>query len=217
MEQKNKFRIDPGQLSSWSISEFLKKLSSAEPVPGGGSVSALAGALGSALIVMYCKLGIHRKGVNSDDQEILQKTSIEAESYEQKLTRLITEDSLAYSEVMEAFKLPKTTEEEARHRQSAIQKAFKKAVEAPLATLNACLECLYLISEVSLLGNPSAFSDLKVAQYLCYAGGRGALENIEINLGSIKDPEYVKQLEAKANKLREALERASKQTVARPQ
>lgn len=216
MEQKIKPQLDPGLMVSWPISEFLKRLSSEEPVPGGGSVSALAGALGAALIIMYCKIGSHRKGVSGDDQEALQKISIEATSYEQKLTRLITEDSVAYSEVTEAYKLPKTTEEENKIRQAAIQKAFKKAIDAPYQTLNDCLECLYLISEVSGLGNPSAFSDLKVAQYLCQAGARGAFENIEINLPYVKDPEYLKHMETRIAKLKEALEKASRETITAP-
>lgn len=201
---------------SWPISEFLKRLSSEEPVPGGGSVSALAGALGAALIIMYCKIGAHRKGVSSDDQEALQKISIEASSYEQKLTRLITDDSAAYSEVTEAYKLPKTTEEETKVRQAAIQKAFKKAIDAPFQTLNDCLECLYLISEVSVLGNPSAFSDLKVAQYLCQAAARGALENIEINLPYVKDPDYLKHMDGRIAKLKEALEKATREKISAP-
>jgi formiminotetrahydrofolate cyclodeaminase len=165
---------------------------------------------------MYCKIGSHRKGVSGDDQEALQKISIEARSYEQKLTRLITEDSLAYGEVTEAFKLPKTTEEESKVRQAAVQKAFKKAIDAPYQTLNDCLECLYLIAEVSVLGNPSAFSDLKVAQYLCLAGARGAIENIDINLPYIKDPEYLKGMEARIQKLKDALEKVSGQALSAP-
>ncbi len=211
MEQKPK--LDPTQLASWTISDFLRKLASEDPVPGGGSASALAGALGAALIVMYGKLGTLRKGVSGDDQEVLQKTSIEAASYQNKLTRLITEDSLAYTEVMQAYKLPKTTEEESKIRQQSIQRAFHVAVEIPLETLNACIECLHLIAEVALIGNPSAFSDLKVAQFLCHAGAKGAIENIVINLPSIKDQDFVHKVEAKLAKLKQSLEDFSKQKI----
>lgn len=214
MEQKSK--LDLNHLSSWPISDFLKKLASDEPVPGGGSVSALAGALGAALIAMYCKLGALRKGASSDDQEVLQKISIEADNYQNQLTRLITEDTVAYGEVMQAFKLSKSTEEEVKARLAAIQKAFHRAVEVPMQTLYACLECLYLIAEVSVLGNKSAFSDLKVAEYLCQAGAKGALENIEINLPSIKDAEYVRQVEAKIQKYKDSLQKAMLHQVARP-
>ena len=218
MEQKQKAVLNENtnHLSNWTIAEFLKKLASDEPIPGGGSVSALAGALAAALIVMYCRIGIHRKGVSGDDQEVLRKIITEATSYEQKLNRLITEDSLAFAEVTEAYKMPKTTEEETKLRQQAIQKAFKKAIDAPFQTLNDCVECLYLVREASVLGNPSAFSDLKVAQYLCHAGGKGAIENIEINLPYIKDAELLKQMESHLAKLREALEKASSEKISKP-
>ena len=214
MEQKPK--LDPSQLSSWTIADFLRKLASEEPIPGGGSVSALAGALGAALIAMYGKLGRLRKGISGDDQEVLQKISIEAASYQNKLTRLITEDSLAYTEVMQAYKLPKTTEEETKVRQQSIQRAFHVAVEIPLETMNACIECLHLIAEVALVGNPSAFSDLKVAQFLCHAGAKGAMENILINLPSIKDQEFVQMVDAKLTKFKQSLEDFSKQKIEKP-
>jgi formiminotetrahydrofolate cyclodeaminase len=217
VEQKARnHQPDPNSFSNRTIAEFLKKLASEEPVPGGGSVAALAGSLGASLIVMYCRIGMHRKGITGDDQEVLQKIITEASSYEQRMTRLITEDSLAYGEVIDAFKLPKTTEEETKNRQQAIQKAFKKAAEAPLQTLIACVECLYLVAEAAPFGNPSAFSDLKVAKYLCDAGARAALENIEINIPSIKDPDYLKQLEAKINKLKESLETVHGQKISKP-
>ena len=214
MEQKPK--LDPNQHSNWTISEFLKKLSSEAPVPGGGSVAALSGALGAALVAMFSKLGISRKGISSDDQEVLQKISTEAAAYQSKLTRLITEDSLAYTQVMEAYKLPKTTEEESRARQQAIQRGLHIAVEIPLETMNACVECLHLVAEVALIGNPSAFSDLKVAEYMCQAGAKGALENIIINLSSIKDQEFVRKVEAKVSKLNQAMADFSKRTVEKP-
>ena len=214
MEQKQ--RLDPNQISSWSIADFAKKLASEDPVPGGGSVSALSGTLGAALIAMYCRLGMIRKGVNGDDQEVLQKISIESESYRTKLTRLITEDSLAYTEVIRAFKLPKGTEEETRARQQAIQRAFHLAVEIPIETMNACIECLHLIAEVALIGNPAAFSDLKVAKYMCQAGARGAMENVLINLPSIKDQEFVRIINTKLAKLRQSLEDFSKQNIEQP-
>ena len=216
MEQKGKPNLDSSQLANWSIADFLRKLASEDPIPGGGSAAALAGAVGAALIVMYSKIGTLRKGVSSDDQEVMQKIAIESGAYQNKLTRLITEDSLAYGEVMAAFKLPKTTEEEVKARQQAIQHAFQKAVETPMQILNSAIECLYLIAEVALSGNPSAFSDLKVAEYLCQAAAKGALENIEINLPSIKDPEFLKQAEARLKKLKDSLEQASKQKITKP-
>jgi methenyltetrahydrofolate cyclohydrolase len=217
VEQKSQPAQDLSQLSNWSLSEFLKKLSSEEPIPGGGSVAALAGALGAALIVMYCKIGASRKNATVNDQETLQKIRTLAESYQAQLTRLITDDSLAYGEVMQAFKLPKTSEEEIKARQSAIQKAFHQAAEVPLQTLHACLECLALIAEVSAHGSKSAFSDLKVAESMCQSGARGAIENVEINLPSIKDAETVRHLESRLGKYKETLETAIRREITKPQ
>jgi formiminotetrahydrofolate cyclodeaminase len=214
---EQKIKPDPGQLANWTILDFLKKLGSEAPVPGGGSVAALSGALGAALIVMYGKLGMQKKGINSDDQEVLQKISTEAASYENKLTRLITEDTLAYTEVMEAFKLPKTTDEEIKARQQAIQRAFHVAVEIPLETMNACVECLQLVAEVALVGNPSAFSDLKVAEYMCHAGAIGALENININIPSIKDQDFVQKVETRVSRLKQSLEDFSRHKIQKPE
>ena len=213
MEQKSQ----PAQsLSQFSVSEFLQKLSSEEAIPGGGSVSALAGALGAALIVMYCKIGAARKNVTAENQAALQKVSTAAEALEAQLTRLITDDSVAYGEVMQAFKLPKTTEEETRARQSAIQKAFHRAAEVPLQTLHACLECLNLTAEVSVHGSKSAFSDLKVAESMCQAGAKGAIENVEINLPSIKDAETVRALQSKLSQYKDVLEKSLGREIARP-
>lgn len=215
MEQKGKPALDPSQLASWTIADFLKKLASEDPIPGGGSAAALAGAIGAGLIVMYSKIGTMRKGVSSDDQEVMQKIAIESASYQQRLTRLITDDSIAYGEVMQAFKLPKTTDVEVQARQKAIQLAFQKAVDTPMQILNASIECLYLVAEVALFGNPSAFSDLKVAEYLCHAAAKGAIENIEINIPSIKDPEFLKHTEERLKKLKDSLEQVSKRKISK--
>ena len=79
-----------------------------------------------------------------------------------------------------------------------------------------CLECLFLIPEAAPFGNKSAYSDIKVAEYLCIAGAQSAGENIDINLPSIKDTEYVKQVEAKLKKFRDSLEKAIRQSIPKP-
>ncbi|HET6268057.1 MAG TPA: cyclodeaminase/cyclohydrolase family protein, partial [Acidobacteriota bacterium] len=126
------------------------------------------------------------------------------------------DDSHAYGHVMHAFKLPKTTEEETKARQSAIQKAFHRATEVPLQTLHVCLECLALIAEVSTHGSKSAFSDLKVAESMCQAGAKGAIENVEINLSSIKDAEAVHHLQSKLAQYKEELEASLKREITKP-
>src|SRR5262249_6830382 len=115
------------------------------------------------------------------------------------------------------FKLPKTTDEEKKARQSAIQSAFQKAVDAPMETLRMCVEAMALIPRVGPHGNPSAFSDLKVAQYMCQAGAKAALENIDINLPSIKDAKFLQEVGVRVNELKQALEKAGNQEIKHPE
>jgi formiminotetrahydrofolate cyclodeaminase len=203
-------------MTSWSLSAFLEKLSSDEPIPGGGSVAALAGALGAALVTMYCRIGMHQKTLTASAQEILLDIASKASQIQSGLAQMITEDSVAYGQVMSAFKLPKSTEEEKKQRQASIQDAFRKAVDVPMKTLQLCINCTSLIPQVSPCGNPAAFSDLKVAQYLCQAGANGAIENIEINLPYIKDEKYVSETTTTVGQLKRSLNDAVTQKIEKP-
>jgi methenyltetrahydrofolate cyclohydrolase len=214
--KEKKSELEAGDMTSMTLSAFLEKLSSEEPVPGGGSVAALSGALGAALITMYCRIGMNQQMTSRNAQDVLQNIVVEASQLQAKLAKMITEDSCAYGEVMKAFKLPKSTSEEKNRRQAAIQNAFRHAIEAPLQTFQMCVECVSLIPQVGPCGNPSAFSDLKVAQYLCQAGAKGALENIEINLPYIKDSNFLSEVKANVSDLRRALEQAVKKKIEKP-
>jgi formiminotetrahydrofolate cyclodeaminase len=107
------------------------------------------------------------------------------------LEALVDRDSHAYDVVMLAYKKPKATDEEKAARALAIQAAMRGAIEAPLAVILACAAAAEHGEVIAVLGNPSASSDVKVGFELLGAGLRGAKENVEINLGSVKDPEYV--------------------------
>ena len=191
MAKESEVKLNSDEMTSMTVSAFLEKLASDEPVPGGGSVAALSGSLGAALIAMYGRIGLHNKNISVEGQTILQDAVTKATQFQSQLAAMITEDSRAFGQVMASFKLPKTTDEEKKARQSAIQSAFQKAVDAPMETLRMCVEAMALIPRVGPHGNPSAFSDLKVAQYMCQAGAKAALENIDINLPSIKDAKFL--------------------------
>jgi methenyltetrahydrofolate cyclohydrolase len=207
---------ESGEMTSWTLSYFLEKLASAEAVPGGGSVAALSGALGASLLTMYCRIGLQQKNLDESSRELLQNTVSRASILQSELSGVITEDSIAFGEVMTAFQLPKSTEEEKKLRQESIQLAFHKAVEAPLQTLQKCVECVTLIPTVAHCGNPSAFSDLKVAQYLCHAGAKGAMENIDINLPYIKDPGFLNGVRGQVEQLHQQLQEAISKQVTKP-
>jgi methenyltetrahydrofolate cyclohydrolase len=214
--KENELNQSVDEMTSMTLSSFLEKLSSEEPVPGGGSVAALSGALGAALIAMYCRIGLHNKNLSDEAKAILQDATARASEFQAQLAVMITEDSRAFGQVMASFKLPKTTDEEKKARQSAIQSAFRKAVEAPMETLRMCVESMSLIPRVGPHGNASAFSDLKVAQYMCKAGAKGALENIMINLPSIKDGKFLSEVESKINELKRGLKMVEKQEIKEP-
>lgn len=207
---------ESNEMTSWTLSYFLEKLASADPVPGGGSVAALSGSLGAALLTMYCRIGLQQKKLTEPARTILENAMTRSSQIQTELSRVITEDSEAFGEVMKAFQLPKSSDEEKKQRQASIQTAFKKAVEAPLRTLQLCVECASSIPDVATSGNPSAFSDLKVAQYLCQAGAKGALENIDINLPYIKDSVFLNDVQAAVEKLHRTLEEATSKKIEKP-
>ena len=177
-------------LISSSIEEFSKILGSRSPAPGGGSVSALAGALGADLISMVCSLSIGNDEYKSS-QSLIEESLEKAQVLSKSLLKRIDLDSRAFNDVMAAFKMPKKTEQEKNARREAIQAGFKEAVQSPQAIARECLDVLK-IAEI-LIGkfNTNAMSDFGVAALQAHTGLEGAVMNVRINLPSIKDEQFV--------------------------
>ena len=176
-----------------NIKEFLDELSSSSPAPGGGSVAALSGALGAALVSMTCHLTIGKKGyesVSDEMNEVLKKSNVLKEN----LTLLIDEDTNAFNKVMAAYKMPKETDEEKEKRRDAIQDALKNAANVPLDVMKQCVNVLSLAKIISEKGNKNAVSDAGVAALMSLAGLNSAALNIEINLSGIKDEKFVSEM-----------------------
>lgn len=171
------------------MNEFLDELASSSPAPGGGSVSALCGSLGAALDTMVCNLTIGKKKY-ADVSEEMEELKASSEELRKSLYELIDKDAEAFNEVMRAFKMPKETEEQKSVRKQAIQKAFKGAAEVPLEVAGKCLEVLEVSAVLAEKGNKNAVSDAAVSALVARAGLQGALLNVKINLGSIKDREF---------------------------
>jgi formiminotetrahydrofolate cyclodeaminase len=174
--------------------QFVEELASASPAPGGGSVSALAGALGAALVSMVANLTIGKEQYASVEEE-LEEALGKARALQQELVVCVDEDTEAFNQVMAAFKLPKGTDEEKQKRSMAIQEATKQAARLPMRVAECCLEALALTRIMVAKGNPNALSDGGVAALMAFAGLHGAIYNVQINLGSIKDQEFVKEME----------------------
>lgn len=178
------------KLTALSVTSLLEAIRSSEPTPGGGSASALAGAVGASLLAMVAGLP-KPKAASDDDRASLTAAGDRCTRISAELEALIDTDSEAYELVVSAFRLPKGTDEEKAARTAAIQDALKAATEAPLEVMRRCADALDAAPAVSALGNPNAASDVQVGILMLTAGLRGAQHNVEINLGSVKDAAYV--------------------------
>jgi len=178
-------------LTSHTLSQFLDELASNSPAPGGGSVAALAGALGSALTSMVCNLTIGKKkyaGVQDEMQSVL----AHSEKLRRDLTEMIDQDTEAFNSVMAAFGMPKNTEEEQLQRTSAIQEATQRATLVPLKVMELCESALILTKVVAEKGNKNSASDAGVAALMLQAACAGAGLNVRINLAALNDEVFVR-------------------------
>jgi formiminotetrahydrofolate cyclodeaminase len=188
------------KLTAASVSNLLAAFRSSDPTPGGGSASALTGAVGASLLAMVASLPKPRAATDEDTSR-LADAGARCTALAIQLEELIDEDSAAYGLVVGAFRMPKGTDEEKAARSSAIQRALTAATESPLEIMRRCTEALDEITTVAELGNPNASSDVQVAQGLLTAGLHGAHQNVDINLGSLKDEEFSERVRQEAARL----------------
>jgi formiminotetrahydrofolate cyclodeaminase len=181
-----------------SVQQFLDALAGNNATPGGGSAAAINGAMGAALVSMVCNLTIGKKKYADVDAE-MRAILGRAEELRGTLTHLVTADAEAFDKVMDAFGLPRQTDEEKTARAGAIQDATKEAALVPLAVARACVEVIALGKPVAEKGNVNAASDAGVAVLLARAGLKGAALNVLINLGSLKDKTFAAEKEAELN------------------
>lgn len=183
-----------------TVKEFLNKVAGSDPVPGGGSIAALNGALGASLAAMVAGLTIGKKGYE-DHQEAMHHIQEQALKYKEMFTINIDRDSEAYDKVFACFKMPKATDEEKHARSAAIQEATKYAALVPMEVARASYGMMTLIADVARLGNKNAVTDACVAMMSARTAVLGALLNVRINLGSIKDKAFVEEMTHEANAL----------------
>lgn len=188
------------KLTDQTISDFLAAVRSPDPTPGGGSASALAGALGASLLAMVA--GIPKPRAATDpDLERLHAAGARCAELCARLATLVDRDSDAYNGVVAAYRLPKQTDEEKAARAARIQEALRVATDAPLDVMRACSEALAQAAVVAAYGNRNASSDVQVGLELLGAGLRGARMNVEINLGGVKDQDYGGRVRAEIDRL----------------
>lgn len=182
------------------LQTFLDELASGEPVPGGGSVAALSGALAASLVAMVCRLTIGKQGYESVGGE-MQAILARADSLQRELRDLVQADMDAYARVMDAYRLPKVSAAEKAARTRAIQDALKHASDVPLRVAERCATVLDLARLVAAKGNQNAASDAGVGALMAEAGLRGAVLNVSTNLAAIKDDTFVRDRRARVAQL----------------
>jgi formiminotetrahydrofolate cyclodeaminase len=172
---------DQTQLTDLSIHDFLERLGSSDPVPGGGSAAALAAAMGAALVAMVAELTIGRPAY-AEHEETVRKLRFDAVEHRVELLDLAQQDADAYDLVVRARHMPKESEAEKEQRNAALGTAMVAAARAPLRAAVVASEVLDLAERIAPIGNRNAVSDAGVAALLAAAGLRGAVLNVRINL-----------------------------------
>ncbi|MFQ6003012.1 MAG: glutamate formimidoyltransferase [Candidatus Zixiibacteriota bacterium] len=205
------------------LEQFIEEVASSSPAPGGGSVSAAAGALASALSSMVCRLTIGKrkfKNVEDELKQVLEK----AEIIKKQMQEFIIKDAESFDKVMDAFKLPKYTDEERKRRDQAVQEATKEAISVPLQVMEKALESLGITKMVVEKGNPNMISDAGVSSLMARTAAEGAYLNVRINLNSVEDQDFVTATRQKADRLKQEalvlageIEKRVEQKLAEPQ
>jgi len=187
-------------LSDMSLKEFLEKLSSNEPAPGGGSAAALAGSIAASLGCMVANLTIGKKKYEEVEEE-MKNLKVKLEEYRDKFLQLMEEDAEAFNEVIDALKLPKSTEEEKKARNEKIQEKTKKATLVPLQIAKDALEVMELSGVTIEKGYKMAKSDAAISLVMAKAAVDGGLYNVKINLPSIKDEDFLRDINSQIEKI----------------
>ena len=187
---------------------FLEAVAEPTATPGGGSVSAFAAALAASLAQMVAGLS-RKKKLQAAYVEQLSAAAAEMHAAAAELSAAIDKDAASYDAVLAAFKLPKDTPEDARHREEAIQKATRGAAEVPMSVARKAVDIYERLGQLEGISSASMLSDLRVARLMAAAGARGALANVAINLDSITDASFVASMRKQAGEIETRLSASS--------
>ncbi|MBP7168846.1 MAG: glutamate formimidoyltransferase [Bacteroidales bacterium] len=169
-----------------TLEGFTQETASESPAPGGGSISAAMGAFGAALATMVANLSSHKPGWD-DRWEEFSNWAEKGKFYMEQLIKMVDEDTAAFNRIMDAFGLPKGTDEEKAARTKAIQDATLYAIEVPFRVMNLCFESMEVIKAMAEHGNPNSVSDAGVGALAARSAVMGAFLNVKINASGLKD------------------------------
>lgn len=191
-------------LKDLNINDFMVELSSSAPAPGGGSTAALSAASAASLCSMVFNLTIGKKVYNEFDEELKNKilNSLDfSEKMRVNFVNLMDRDTEVFLKLMAAFKLPKNSEEEKLKRSEAILQNTKKALEVPMELALESFKLYEHIKLAAVYGNINAVSDAGVSALMIQSAIEGAVLNVKINLASIKDETYKKNISKQCEEL----------------
>jgi glutamate formiminotransferase/formiminotetrahydrofolate cyclodeaminase len=202
LESENKQK----KLVDLTCTEFADETASESPAPGGGSISAYLGALGAALAAMVANLSSHKAGWDERWEEF-SDWAVEGQAIKNDLLALVDEDTNAFNKVMDAFGLPKGTDEEKAARSNAIQEATKYATEVPFRTMQRAFDAFEVIKAMAENGNPNSVTDAGVGALCARSAVIGAFLNVKINAAGLKDKDFVEEILQKGAEIeRKAIE-----------
>lgn len=185
------------RLVNMKLTDFADETASESPAPGGGSISAYVGALGISLGTMVANLSSHKKGWDDRWKEFSDWAE-KGEYYKNELIRLVDADTLAFNKIMQAFGLPKATEEEKKARKQAIQEATKFAIEIPFRVMETAYESMAVIKQMVIEGNPNSVTDAGVGALCARSAVIGACMNVRINATGYDDKVFVNDIVTRA-------------------
>lgn len=188
------------KLAGMSLGEFADETASESPAPGGGSVAAYIGSLGASLATMVANLSAHKKGWD-DRWEEFSAHAEKGEEYKRELLQLVDADASAFNSIINAYALPKQTEEEKTIRTQAVQQATKHAMEVPFRVMQLAGNAMQLIKTMAETGNPQSVSDAGVGALCARSAITGAFLNVRINAATCDDASFVSVILARAKEI----------------
>jgi len=192
-----------------SLQKYLEELSSNSPTPGGGNVAALCGALSASLGTMVCNLTIGKKKYLDVETE-MNEMKVKLNVYVDKFISLAKYDNEAFDRVIDAFKLPKETDEQKKLRIEAIEKSTLEAASVPADVIKNCREIIPLLETISKKGNQNSLSDAGVAVAVIAAASEGAFLNVLINYSSLSEKQKASGLLMQAENLNNEVKEEAK-------
>ncbi len=196
---------EPGGLADMKVREFMEETASESPAPGGGSVSAYIGSLGSALGTMVANLSAHKRGWD-DRWEEFSGWADRGKQVQERLLQLVDEDTRAFNAILAAFRMPKKTSEEEKERKLAIEEATIGAIEVPLRVMKTALEGYEIVGAMVERGNPNSISDAGVGALALHACIEGAWLNVRINSKDMDGDKRIQKILGEGQQVRERSE-----------